>query len=276
MFFFICNTYLFSGELECLEKFDRKLIVRASPKKTCKRGHPKGERKKFLDSFLKNSKGKDIKTAVLDAINETARNEFDALGPVTSTTNTESIEKPKRKYTKRMKVIQDPPVPNSIAGENRPVVTGSNPNIVNHQHQLPAQVQHMQQQQQQRPPLSHQISSLSGGDHHKIPGSNPNVINTQYYVPPQQPAQYHIPAPSKPSMIQERHTYESRFTQPSYAVTNPRPTALPSMSSFFNQNVPSSNPTFVKVDAPTPPTPPNSQEEDLNALLQEGLNRYVK
>ena len=178
-----------------------------------------------------------------------------------------------------MKVIQDP-VQNSIAGENRPVVAGSNPSIVNHQHQLPAQVHYMQQQQQ-RPPLTHQVSSLSG-EHHKIPSSNPNVVNPQrqYYMPPQQPA--HIPAPSQPSMIQERHSYgshhgSSRFTQPSYAVTNPitRPTALPSMSSFFNQNVPSSNPTFVKVDAPTPPTPPNSQEEDLNALLQEGLNRYV-
>ena len=42
--------------------------MRHKPKKGCKRGHPKGERKKFLDSYLKTSKEtKDIKQAVHQA-----------------------------------------------------------------------------------------------------------------------------------------------------------------------------------------------------------------
>ena len=52
-----------------MDKYERQLIVRDTPKKGCKRGHPKGERKKFLDSFLKTSKtAKDIKSAVQQAI----------------------------------------------------------------------------------------------------------------------------------------------------------------------------------------------------------------
>ena len=46
-----------SGGLDILDKFNRRLVMRASPKKnTCKRGHPKGERKKFLDRYLRASK----------------------------------------------------------------------------------------------------------------------------------------------------------------------------------------------------------------------------
>lgn len=58
------------GEIEVLEKFHRKLVQRAKAKKGCKRGHPAGKRKKFLDNYLKASKTiKDVKAAVVHAIN---------------------------------------------------------------------------------------------------------------------------------------------------------------------------------------------------------------
>ena len=38
-----------NGELEVLHQFERTLITRATRKKGCKRGHPTGNRKKFLD-----------------------------------------------------------------------------------------------------------------------------------------------------------------------------------------------------------------------------------
>ena len=38
-----------TGELEVLHQFERTLITRATRKKGCKRGHPTGNRKKFLD-----------------------------------------------------------------------------------------------------------------------------------------------------------------------------------------------------------------------------------
>ena len=37
------------GALQVLPHFERTLITRSKPKKGCKRGHPTGERKKFLD-----------------------------------------------------------------------------------------------------------------------------------------------------------------------------------------------------------------------------------
>ena len=48
--------------------------MRHKPRKGCKRGHPKGERKKFLDSYLKTKKEThDIKQAVQQACQEAAR-----------------------------------------------------------------------------------------------------------------------------------------------------------------------------------------------------------
>ena len=45
--------------------------MRHTPKKGCKRGHPKGERKKFLDAYLKTSKQtKDTKQAVQQAVQQ--------------------------------------------------------------------------------------------------------------------------------------------------------------------------------------------------------------
>ena len=59
---------MLSGEIEVLSKFERKLISRSKKRKGCKRGHPSGKRKRFLDSFLKVSKtNSDLKTAVAQA-----------------------------------------------------------------------------------------------------------------------------------------------------------------------------------------------------------------
>ena len=43
-----------TGELEVLHQFERTLITRATRKKGCKRGHPTGNRKKFLDRYSCN------------------------------------------------------------------------------------------------------------------------------------------------------------------------------------------------------------------------------
>ena len=40
-----------TGEVEVLQNFERTLITRSKPRKGCKRGHPTGERKKFLDRW---------------------------------------------------------------------------------------------------------------------------------------------------------------------------------------------------------------------------------
>ena len=57
-----------SGQLEILKRFERSLVTRSKPRKGCKRGHPTGNRKKFLDRFLKISKTtKNMEQAVQEA-----------------------------------------------------------------------------------------------------------------------------------------------------------------------------------------------------------------
>ena len=75
-----------AGGLDILDKFNRRLVMRSSPKKnTCKRGHPKGERKKFLDRYLRASK---TTNSVQDAVHQAS------LSPTKNTPTKSKKSKP--------------------------------------------------------------------------------------------------------------------------------------------------------------------------------------
>jgi hypothetical protein len=183
--------------LEVLHQFERTLITRATRKKGCKRGHPVGNRKKFLDSYYRNRKNSgivDMKKLVEISSNDVSELEarldarFEARPP------------------KRSKKLQNLPTENMNTPDlPTPDFTARN---------------------------------------------SPTVVSPQ--LPSQQyQSQHSIPVPLNGSQI---------YQQVSTATTQ-HVQQQPTLPGF----------QFIRYQNHTPPATPPIQQDDLNLLLQEGL-----
>ena len=258
------NYKAIAGEVEFLEKFERKLVKRSVPKKSsCKRGHPTPQRKKFLDNFYKISKNNssdlhpmNIKEAVEEAtiamnspsknsavkrskkMNKSESNQQEQQQPLGNMGNMSFVQRKQYQQLPQMPVL----IPNQNA-QNLP-----------------------QQQRYHQAQPAHNI-------HHQNMGKPLGInVNTQ-------PALHKFNNQSQPTSIsiQANHVtvFQNMGNQPLGNFGLPSGNIIPTIppqTTLFPQNY-QHNYMGKSMGMNMPLSPPNSvQEDDLNLLLQEGLN----
>ena len=230
------NYKAIAGQVEFLEKFERKLVKRSAPKKSsCKRGHPTPQRKKFLDNLYKISKN-----------NTSSMNMKQAVEEATFAMNSPSPSK--KSPMKRMKKINK-----------------SESNQQQKQQPLGNVGMPLGQQQQHQPVLipnqnAQNIQNLGINIHHqnmgKMPLGNIGVPSGNINLPLGTFHQFNSQSQPTSISIQANHV-------------TVLPPNLPSMSLFYKNHQNMGQPLGINM----PLSPPSSvQEDDLNLLLQEGLN----
>ena len=266
------NYKVMTGQVEILNKFERKLVKRSTPKKSsCKRGHPTAQRKKFLDNFYKITKNNTSDTVNMKQAVEEATIAMN----IQDERKSPSKKLPVKRKEKKSESNQE------HSSNNAAMPFGQQQQQIQQLPPMPALIPTQNFQYCQNLGINniqiHQFNNQSNPatifNHATVLNPEPQAAMTQGTVTQgivtQGTVTHQVPSNTFPKSIPS--------SIPSLSTTNPF--SLPSMNSFYNnqQNTigmpPSGNTVGMSLGHQQPPTPPSSGLEDnLNLLLQEGLN----